>query len=49
MGDVMGHGMEAAARMGQLRAVLTAYAFDGDLVKDQYAFAVCSKRPKRRR
>lgn len=30
IGDVMGHGMQAAARMGQLRAVLTAYAFDGD-------------------
>jgi GAF domain-containing protein len=30
VGDVMGHGMPAAARMGQLRAVLTAYAFDGD-------------------
>jgi PAS domain S-box-containing protein len=30
IGDVMGHGMEAAARMGQLRAVLTAFAFDGD-------------------
>lgn len=30
IGDVMGHGMAAAARMGQLRAVLTAYAVDGD-------------------
>jgi GAF domain-containing protein len=30
IGDVMGHGMQAAARMGQLRAVLTAYAFEGD-------------------
>jgi len=30
IGDVMGHGPQAAARMGQLRAVLTAYAYDGD-------------------
>lgn len=30
IGDVMGHGMQAAAQMGQLRAVLTAYAFDGE-------------------
>jgi serine phosphatase RsbU (regulator of sigma subunit) len=30
IGDVMGHGMQAAARMGQLRAILTAYAYDGD-------------------
>ena len=26
----MGHGPQAAARMGQLRAVLAAYAYDGD-------------------
>jgi serine phosphatase RsbU (regulator of sigma subunit) len=26
----MGHGAQAAARMGQLRAVLAAYAYDGD-------------------
>jgi serine phosphatase RsbU (regulator of sigma subunit) len=30
IGDVMGHGPQAAARMGQLRAVLAAYAYDGD-------------------
>ena len=30
IGDVMGHGTQAAARMGQLRAVLAAYAYDGD-------------------
>jgi serine phosphatase RsbU (regulator of sigma subunit) len=30
IGDVMGHGAQAAARMGQLRAVLAAYAYDGD-------------------
>jgi serine phosphatase RsbU (regulator of sigma subunit) len=30
IGDVMGHGARAAARMGQLRAVLTAFAFEGD-------------------
>lgn len=30
IGDVMGHGMQAAARMGQLRAVVMAYAFEGD-------------------
>src|SRR5262249_28607746 len=30
IGDVMGHGARAAARMGQLRAVLAAYAYDGD-------------------
>ena len=30
MGDVMGRGAQAAARMGQLRAVLAAYAYDGD-------------------
>jgi len=30
IGDVMGHGMQAAAHMGQLRAILTAYAIDGD-------------------
>ena len=30
IGDVMGHGAQAAARMGQLRAVVAAYAFDGD-------------------
>ena len=30
IGDVMGHGPRAAARMGQLRAVLAAYAYDGD-------------------
>jgi serine phosphatase RsbU (regulator of sigma subunit) len=30
IGDVMGHGTRAAARMGQLRAVLAAYAYDGD-------------------
>lgn len=30
IGDVMGHGAQAAARMGQLRSVLAAYAYDGD-------------------
>ena len=30
IGDVMGHGPQAAARMGQLRAVLAAYAYEGD-------------------
>ena len=30
IGDVMGHGAQAAARMGQLRAVLAAYAYEGD-------------------
>jgi len=30
IGDVMGHGAQAAARMGQLRAVVAAYAYDGD-------------------
>jgi PAS domain S-box-containing protein len=30
IGDVMGHGTQAAARMGQLRAVLAAYAYEGD-------------------
>jgi hypothetical protein len=30
IGDVMGHGTQAAARMGQLRAVLAAYAYDGE-------------------
>jgi PAS domain S-box-containing protein len=30
IGDVVGHGPQAAARMGQLRAVLAAYAYDGE-------------------
>ena len=30
IGDVIGHGAQAAARMGQLRSVLAAYAYDGD-------------------
>lgn len=29
VGDVMGHGVEAAAAMGQLRSVLRSYAFEG--------------------
>lgn len=29
VGDVMGHGLEAAAAMGQLRSVLRSYAFEG--------------------
>lgn len=29
VGDVMGHDMQAAAAMGQLRSVLRAYAFEG--------------------
>jgi serine phosphatase RsbU (regulator of sigma subunit) len=33
IGDVVGHGIEAAARMGQLRAVVAAYAFEGDGVE----------------
>jgi len=30
VGDVMGHDLEAAAAMGQLRSVLRGYAWDGD-------------------
>ena len=45
IGDVMGHGPQAAARMGQLRAVLAAYAYDGDPPDRVLAHVSASARP----
>ena len=49
VGDVVGHGPEAAAAMGQLRSALRAYALEGAPAGARPAAALALRRRRRRR